>query len=543
MMKFPTFFQKHEKWIPLLLAFFFIILTASGLATMHNPDELVHRVSNALEGRWAFDETNFDYPSLPKYTMFGVGKIAYSLGYADDFKTIARFLSVLLGAGTIYLVYWTTRNLGGSVLTSAVASFFLLSNDVFSINSRFAHNDLYLTFFLTLTLYFLILYGKKMQRGWFYAAFFSVGLAASSKYNGGVFILLPLLLFLFGEGKKLFQEKLRSLEILFIGIILSFLGFALGTPKALLWMSFYFKRMLPALSHHASYGKTSESVVGIIGQGDVFRTALGTPIFLLFLAAFLYFFVVIAKHQRIFGAKESPPEKYKLISILLLAIIIFDLPIMASYNYQPRFFLPIISFFAILSALFIEEVHSLIGQSKYKKYNFLLPALVGLILFFSFLRVISVRLLLENDPRIAASEFVTTLPEGTNLEYTMYPPEIPLEHFASEYSYPIFFTKFEGQEVPEVGFGKPYKKFNEGEEGLLKRENDYFVIDSFTYARCEKEIVYKTNPLECDFFARLLSGKSTYYELIGDFNYSLPPYLPQIQIAFVNPEIQIFQRK
>jgi len=540
-MKLSTFFRKHEKWIPLLLALFFVILTTSGLATMHNPDELVHRVANALEGKWAFDETNFDYPSLPKYLMFGVGKIAYSLGYANDFKTIARFLSVLLGAGTIYLVYWITRNLGGSVLTSAVASLFIISNDVFSINSRFAHNDLYLTFFLTLTVYFLILYGKKKQRGWLYAAFFSVGLSASSKYNGGVFILLPFLVFIFSEGKRLFQEKLRGLEILFISIILTFLGFALGTPKALLWMSFYFKRMLPALSHHASYGKTSESVVGFIGQWDVFRSTLGTPIYLLFLVAFLYFLVVIAKAQPVFGAKEAPPEKYKLISILLLAIVIFDLPIMASYNYQPRFFIPLIPFFAILAVLFVENVQLLIRKSRYKKYQTLLPLTLGLILFFSFLRVLSVRLLLENDPRIAAGEFIATLPSGTKLEYTMYPPDIPSDHFADEYSYPIFFTKFEGQEVPEVGWGKPYKKFNEGEAGLLDRETDYFVVDSFTYARCENEATYQSNPVECDFFDRLLAGETSYH-LIGDFSYSLPPFLPQISISFVNPEIQIFQR-
>ncbi len=121
------FLQEQEKWIPFFLALAFILLTASGLATMQNPDELLHRVVNALEGKWQFDETNFDYPSLPKYVMYGVGRVVYALGYADDFASVARFLSVLLGAGTVFLVYKMVRKLGGGILTSSFAALFLIS--------------------------------------------------------------------------------------------------------------------------------------------------------------------------------------------------------------------------------------------------------------------------------------------------------------------------------------------------------------------------------------------------------------------------------
>jgi len=531
-MKIFAFFKKHEWLIPLLLAFFFVLLTASSLDKMRNPDELVHRVDKALNGHWTFDQDNFDYPSLPKYFMFGIGKIAYALGHGGDFKTIARFFSVLLGAWTIYLIYRIVRNLGGKISSGILAGFFVLSNDVFALNARFAHNDLYLTFFLTLSLYFSVNYlrhkNESHRRIWLYAAFFSVGMAASSKYNGGVFLLLPLLTFFFEKRKGFFREALRNLETLFIALLLSFFGFALGTPKALLWMSFYFKRMLPALSHHAQYGKTAESVAGIFGQWAVLKEMLGVPVALFFLAAFLYFGV------QIFRRKVNP-----LLALPLGAVVIFDLPILFSYNYQARFFLPMLSFLAILAAFFWEEIERRVTQ---KSLRLLLTLALGVILLLSFARVISVRLLLQNDPRDAASEFIATLPAGTKLEYTMYPPDIPADHFDEEFSYPIFFTKFEGQEVPEVGLGKPYKKFNEGEAGLLKRNTDYFVVDSFTYDRCQNEAIYRTNPLECDFFADLLAGKTS-YRLIAEFTYELPPFLPQIELAFVNPEIRVFQRK
>ena len=502
---------------------------------MHNPDELVHRVEHALWGDWQFDEVNFDYPSLPKYAMLGIGKVAFSLGYYDEeYKVIARFFSILLGAGIIFISYWITRKLGGGILASSFATFFLISNQEFSINARFAHNDFYLTFFLTLTLYFLFLYQEKKQKAWLYAAFFGVGLAASSKYNGGVFLLVPLIIFTINKGKNFLSKKLANLETLFIGFTLTFFGFALGTPKSLLWMAFYFKRMLPALSHHASYGKTSETVIGFEGQWAMLKNVLGIYIYVIFLGAFLYFLF-----KNIIQWREF--EEKKPIWILLLAIFIFDLPIMVSYNYQPRFFIPLMPFFAVLAALFYDELHNFILQSKYKKYQLFLPLALSFLLLFSFLRVISVRLLLENDPRIAASEFLATLPKGTKLEYTMYPPNMPPEHFEEQYSYPIFFTKFEGQEVPEIGRGKPYKKFNGGETALLNRDTDYFVIDSFTYARCANKAIYETNPVECDFFERLLAGEAQYY-LIGDFSYSLPKFLPQISLAFVNPKIQVFQR-
>jgi 4-amino-4-deoxy-L-arabinose transferase-like glycosyltransferase len=530
-MKISSFFKKHEWLVPLLLALGFILLTASGLDTMRNPDELVHRVEKALNGNWEFDQENFDYPSLPKYTMLGIGKIAYALGRGGDFKTIARFFSVLLGAGTIYLVYRLARHLGSGIGGGIIAALFVMTNHIYSLNARFAHNDLYLTFFLTLSLYFSVMYlsrtSRPNRRIWLYAAFFSVGLAASSKYNGGVFILLPLFIFLLEKRKRFFQETLRNVETLFIALLLSFFGFSLGTPKSLLWMSFYFKRMLPALSHHAAYGKTAESVPGIFGQWHVLQNMLGIFVSLFFLAAFLYFSVQILRR------KTNP-----MLAALLGAIIIFDLPILFSYNYQARFFLPFLPFFSVLAALFWEELYRLAPTNTSR---YLLSLGLGAILLFSFARVLSVRLLLQNDARNAASRFIATLPAETKLEYTMYPPEIPADHFKEEYSYPIFFTKFEGQTVPEVGFGKPYKKFNQGEEGLLKRGTDYFVVDSFTYNRCQNEAVYQTNPLECSFFADLLAGKTS-YRLIGEFTYTLPAFLPQIELNFVNPEIRVYQK-
>lgn len=528
-----SFLKRYEKVLPFFFALLFILLTASHLSRMQNPDELLHRVTKALEGRWQFDETNFDYPSLPKYVMFGVGQVVYALGFADKFDVVARFLSVLLGAGTVFLVYKITRRSGGAIFASSFAALFLISNYVFSVNARFAHNDLYLTFFITLSFYFLLRYADRQEKGWLYGVFFSVGLAASSKYNGGVFVLMPLLVWMVYEGKNFLAEKLRTFEVLFLGATLTFLGFAVGTPKSLLWMAFYFKRVLPALSRHATFGKTAASVPGIIGQGTVLTDVLGWALLPVCVMAALYF------GYRFVIEKRRNAEK-AFIWMVLPAILIYDFPIMTSYNYPARFFLPLLPFFAVLFGMFVEEITNWVGRGNFERYQVWVGGVALVILVLSGLRVISVRLLLANDSRIPAGEMIDMLPADSSIEYTFYTPEFAKERFEREHDYPVYFIKHEGDVmIDEIDKGY---KMNRGEAGLLSRDTDYLVIDSFTYARCANEAVYATNPVECAFFAELLAGKTS-YELIAEFSYSLPKFLPPISISFVNPEIQIFQKR
>ena len=192
--------------------------------------------------------------------------------------------------------------------------------------------------------------------------------------------------------------------------------------------------------------------------------------------------------------------------------------------------------FSILSSLFVEDLNQ---YFRTKKYSFAIPAtwaVVTLIIFISFLYVNSVMLLFKNDARIPASEFIKTLEPGTHLEYTLYPPHIPEDHFSVARNYPIYFTKYLGEEVPG---NKPYE-YNLGDDGLYERGADYLVVDSFTYARFSDEYICETNPVECDFFNKLLAG-DTSLRLLGEFEYSLPSYLPQIDLTFVNPDIKVYE--
>jgi Dolichyl-phosphate-mannose-protein mannosyltransferase len=539
----PTslFLLKYEPLIPLILFIVFLSIALPGISwgapsTWH-PDEIVVRSIKALHGEWEFDEINFDYPSLPQYAMFFLGKLVLAFGGADKEILIAsRILSAVLAGLTIALTYIVTRRVGANIYIAGLSGLLLLCVSELQHNGRFAHNDTSVTFFVTLTILFLVNYWKSNQRAWLYASFIGVGMAASSKYNAITLVLVPVFLYLFSQRDSLVKRPLRILETLFIGSTLTFLGFAVGTPKSLFWMSFYFKRMIPALIRTGNYARQPDSVRGILGQYASFADGVGLPLFILFAAALLWGIHKI--FQAFYLRKPEYSSQARFLLLFLLSILALDLPIMFSYNYPTRFFLPMMPVFSVLGALFIEDVYRFMSQKENPYYRRFVSAALALLILFSFARNISVMLLFMNDARLPASEFMKTLRPGTSLEHTLYPPTIPANHFEREHNYPIHFIKVPGGSVPT----STRYVFNAGEIGLDERMTDYLVTDGFTSTRFGDPYICESMQVECDFFKQLETGRSDHYRLISEFTYSLPPYLPQMNIAFVNPEIRIFER-
>jgi len=535
------FLIRYEKFVPLALFLLFLLVTVPGISwgapSLWNPDELVWRVNMALGGEMKFDESepDFNYPSLPKHIMYGVGwLVSQAGGSTADIIVSARLISVLLGGLTVILIYSIAKLTSPNIYVRLLAAFFALSNTALAHNARFAHNDLYLLFFITLSLYAIIKYRLSAHRLWLYLAFFSTGCAASSKYTGASFVIILLVIYLISNWKTLFKDWLRTAETLFIAAVLTVAGYVVGTPKALLWMSFYFKRAIPAALRFASYGRGPDSLIGLYGQWGTFRSAVGTAVYVLFLVAFLW---SAAKLILYFAKRvQADRDRMDIVLVLLLAIVLFDIPFLMSYNYVPRFFLPFLPMFAVLASLFIEDLVSLVRQRNYAVVAPFISIAVVLIILVSFLQVVSVALLFANDARTPAGRFIETLESNKILEYTLYPPAIPENHFDRTRNYPIYMIKYPGEIVPT---DKAYQ-YNQGEAGLNEREVDYLIVDSFTYIRFDDEFVCQTNPVECDFFKKLLAGE-TDLRLLASFEYRLPPFLPQISLAAVNPDIKVYE--
>ncbi len=511
-----------------------------GTPGLWNPDELVWRADKALAGELIFDETepDFNYPSLPKYIMYGIGKITYGLGYdRSDFIASARFFSALLGALSAVLIYQIARLIGANAAVSTLAGLLYIASGVAAINGRFAHNDLYLQFFSILAVLFSIQYHFTKARGWLYASFFSVGLAASSKFTGGSMLLVPLIVFAAMNWAEARRNWFQTAEIAVVSAVLCYGGYAIGTPKSFLWAAYYFKRVIPALLNYPQYGFNTGSPIGLIGQWRVFEMAVGTFAYWLFILSFLWFAARLILSKR--GVMPLEPKKASAVFILMLAVVIFDLPFLTSINYIQRYFIPFVPFLAVLGAFFVED---LLQAAKNKGWKFA-PPVIHAALFvgiaYSILRLVSAALLFVNDARIPAGEFIASLPgDGKTIEYTLYPPNVNKAQFEKAYNYPIYFVKYASDVVPSGG----RYEYNLGEQGLFLRETDYLVIDSLTYERFYTPSICETNRVECEFYKNLLEGKVQSFRLIKEFSYRLPPYLPRLEITAVNPDVKIYER-
>jgi len=535
---------QNEKLLPLLLFLLFLAVSLPGVSwgvpALWNPDELVWRVNSALRGEMIFDETepDYNYPSLPKYVMYGIGKLVYGMGYSSSkFLIAARCFSALLGALSAVLIYILARTIGANVPTSGLAGLLYISSGVAAANARFAHNDLYLQFFTILCIYFAIKYQFTKLRVWIYASFIAVGLAASSKFTGGSILLVPLFILIFMNWKDLRMNGSQSFVMLLIGGFLSFAGYVAGTPKALYVLT-YFKNVIPALQRYPQYGFNSGSPIGLFGQWSVFESAVGVFAYYLFILCFIWYVAKLILWG--LGKIQMDDNQARAIMILVVTVLIFDLPFMVSINYIPRYFIPFVPFLSILAAIFVKE---LVDLAANKGWNFVPAALTIFLVVgisYSILRLVSTALLFINDARIPASEYIASLRGYKNtIEYTLYPPIVNKKQFyGAARNYPIYFVKYPADIVPSGG----RFEYNQGEQGLIDREVDYFVIDSFTYSRFYTNSICETNLVECDFFKRLLAGDVTTFRLVKEFSYSLPFWLPDISISSVNPEIRIYER-
>jgi hypothetical protein len=337
--------------------------------------------------------------------------------------------------------------------------------------------------------------------------------------------------------QELKRDWLKTAEIFFIGGVLSFLGFAAGTPKSLLWMTYYFKRVMPALEKLSLYSFDSGNPIGLYGQWAAFRETVGLFLYLLFSLAVIWFVITFILARMNASAQGTP--KSQIILILFASLLFFDMPFLFSVHYLPRHFIPFVPILSILAALFVEEFIAFASEKGWR----LAPAFIVAVLFlgisYSFLRLISMALLFANDARMPAGEYIAHLPgDGKTIEYTLYPPVVDRAQFEKARNYPIYFVKYPGETVPTGG----RFEYNQGEQGLIDRDVDYLVIDTLTYSRLYTDSICKTNPVECDFFKRLVAGQIPSFRLIKEFVYQLPPYLPALSVTSVNPEIRIYER-
>jgi hypothetical protein len=141
--------------------------------------------------------------------------LIYRLQFSD---LLGRLLAVLFGLATILVVYKLGQLLYGR-LPGALAALFLALMPYHAIVTRQVLLDGPMTFFATLTLYMLALFGRTRRPGWLYAAGACMGLTVLSKETsivllGGIFVFLALA----PEVRTRFRDLVLSVFFMFLVI-------------------------------------------------------------------------------------------------------------------------------------------------------------------------------------------------------------------------------------------------------------------------------------------------------------------------------------
>jgi 4-amino-4-deoxy-L-arabinose transferase-like glycosyltransferase len=165
--------------------------------------EIVERAFNMMRSGSLNPQGFFDYPALPIYVQLVVSVIRFVAGAiggewsslaqvsGGDFYLWGRAVTAAFGVATVLLVYQIGMRWGARHALLAAG---LLA--VLPLHVRYSHYvlaDTLQTFFVTLTFLLALVAHERNTLRAFAAAGAAAGLAAATKYSGGIAVILPLL--------------------------------------------------------------------------------------------------------------------------------------------------------------------------------------------------------------------------------------------------------------------------------------------------------------------------------------------------------------
>jgi hypothetical protein len=308
----------------------------------------------------------FHVPSLYTYLVTGVWGLYYLGGKAlgtfsspADFNEaylhnatvfilLGRLITVLFGVGTVILLYLVGKEMFNFRTGLLAALFLTFSLDHVKISHDFVP-DVAMVFFLLPSFFFIWRVYVRGRIGDYLLAGLFAGLAFATKY-GGLFLFLPLVLaHLFRQSEK--KRPLWSwiLDLRLLGAGLVFIAvFFLGTPYALLdfpkfktdfvWQS----QHLTSIGH---YGSSTAMPSWLFYFRHGFKENIGS------LAQWL------CLGGLVLGLARRRKKDILLLSMPLLMFILIG----TWKAYATRYLLPIIPFFILLAAVFLDFLLAHIG--------------------------------------------------------------------------------------------------------------------------------------------------------------------------------------
>ncbi|MBI3195541.1 MAG: glycosyltransferase family 39 protein [Ignavibacteriae bacterium] len=334
-----------------------------------------------------FNPHFFNYPALTFYlqfiiqaahylvgNLFGVypNVTAYQQTYFTDptsFILVGRLLSVVFDVGTIFLVYIIAKKYMNEI-TAFLAAVLLSVNPIHIKQSHVISVDSALTFFSVLSLFFIMKIYTEPKKKWYVLSGVAIGLAAASKYNGA----LLLLVFLIAHLLKSTSQKNKILFLanynLITGIVLSGVVFVLLNPFILthfdeFYYSFSFEQFHVSAGHLGVDPNQNTVSYYLL---DVIPSSVGLPLALAVLFSIVQIFYMKKKEN-----------------ILLLLFPFIYLGVLVSWEMRAeRYALPVLPFIILFGSSGVIELTMLFKERYLKKlsplfFKFIVLPLLGLV--------------------------------------------------------------------------------------------------------------------------------------------------------------------
>ncbi len=178
-----------------------------------------------------FNPHFFDYPGLYIYVQMAVACVQFVLGAsagawsslreigADNFYFWGRIVTATLGVATVYLVYQIGSRWGSRHALLAAGLLAVMPNHV--RESHYVLTDVPVAFFVTLSFLLTLRALEKETVTSFAWAGAAAGLAAATKYYGGIVLIAPFVAVFFVSGT--FTARVRMAVALLVAAIAGFL--------------------------------------------------------------------------------------------------------------------------------------------------------------------------------------------------------------------------------------------------------------------------------------------------------------------------------
>ena len=266
------------------------------------------------------------------------------LTFADRLYILGRWVSILSGFFSIWLVYLIARRLGK--ITAIFSALALAIMPVHIFNSIYVRPDVLMVFLGLLVVFFSL---KILETGkylhYFLSSFF-LGLAIATKYSAGGFIFIPVIahtLYQSQTGQKLFNRKILVIPLYTV------VGFLIGCPHFLINFDLFYDDFLINWRYGGGnpLGYKLHPIGAIYYLYNILPRGLGLPMFLSAVGGFL----VLCFSRQIFS-------RFLLFSFLTTYLIITK-----PHNQVVWYCLPLAGFLAILTGVFWDWLRKNSGLS------------------------------------------------------------------------------------------------------------------------------------------------------------------------------------